>query len=132
MTWLIDDVIIQARQIVQDEQRRDVNGAKLGSPRHSDEKLIGYFNNAMSEVRRLRPDAFIGDDEAGSLTIARDFAETSSIDDPFPLEEQFFSAFVLYVAGMVGIGDDEYAQDGRAVGLMNNFKMQLVGRNATS
>lgn len=124
MSWTLNDVIIQAREIIQD--------TRAESYRHSDAKLLRYLNHAVSEAVRLRPDLFITDNEGSSLSEPRDFASVDDLDDPFPIEEQYFSPFVFYVAGMVGLGDDEYANDGRAAGLMNMFRVQLTGRNATS
>lgn len=132
MAWTVGDVLIQAREIIQDEGRYDTLGNLAAPQRHSDAKLLRYVNSALSEVRRLRPDAYIGDDTAGTIVNLDATIENISTDDPFPIEEQFFLSFVEFVAGMVGLGDDEYAQDGRAVNLINAFKINLVGTGATS
>lgn len=119
MGWKISDAILQARQLVQD--------TRTASLRHSDEKLIGYFNSAMSDVRKLRPDLFLGTSSA-SLWTDIPFFTVSNLPDDFPLDTQYFSPVVDYVAGMVGMEDDEYSNDGRAVGLQNRFAMKLSGK----
>lgn len=123
MTWTIADAITQARQIVQDTRET--------SYRHSDEKLIGYFNSAIADARKLRPDLFLGTSTA-SLWDTIPFFEVSDITDEtaFPLDAQYFTAVVDYVAGYVGMEDDEYSVDGRAAALMNRFAQKLVSKGA--
>ncbi len=119
--WTVGDVITQAREVIQD---------KRAPYRNSDTELLGYFNHALSETRRLRPDLFLGNEEEARLLLWT--TQVTDLDEPFPLEEQYFSPFVFFVSAMVGVGDDEFANNGRAAGLMTMFKTQLVGTGATS
>lgn len=115
MGYTIADSITRSRQIVQD----------LAIPyRHSDDKLLGYFNDALSDVRRLRPDYFIGTMNTPT------FYDSSNLTDPFPIDYTIFTAITAFIAGMVGLEDDEFAQDGRAETLHNRFIVKLTGKFA--
>lgn len=116
--YLISDAIKQARYIIQDE--------RAGSYRHSDTKLLDYFNAAVVVAWNIRPDVFRLDKVTGSLW--RSCPRFTDSFEAFPLEDQFFQAFVVYMAGMIGLGDDEYANDGRAVTLVGHLERTLVGR----
>ena len=119
MPRTILDAVTQTRQIVQ-----DVDG-----DRHSDDKVVAYLNNAMSDARRLRPDLFLPDylNNTPVLYTAGDLVGTPP---DFPIDEGFFTATVEYMAGFVGLGDDEFAQEGRAVALLNRFTQKLTARGA--
>lgn len=116
--WTISDVITQAREIVQD----------VDSDRHTDEKLVGYLNNAIADARRLRPDLFLPDTSVAIIT-QYTAADLASPPD-FPIEMTYFTAVVEYIAGFVGLGDDEFAQDNRAVALLNRFAQKLSMKGA--
>lgn len=123
MAWTIADAITQARQIVQDTRE--------ASYRHSDEKLIGYFNSAVHDARKLRPDIFLTGSTA-SLWETIPLYSTTDLTDltPFPLDPQYFTAVVDYIAGYIGMEDDEYSVDGRAAALVNRFAQKLVAKGA--
>ncbi len=112
MSLTIADSITRSRQIIQD----------LQPPfRHDDAKLVGYLNDAIIEVRRLRPDFFLGG--LDSYT----FYDIADLPDEFPLDPIAFPAVVDYIAGAVGLEDDEFAQDGRAIALNARFEQRLTG-----
>lgn len=119
--WTISDVITQAREILQDV----IPVGASNEPRHSDEKLIGYLNNALADARRLRPDLFLPD-----LSLPTPFFTTAELGDPFPIQDIYFTAVVEYIAGFTGMGDDEFAQDGRAATLLNRFTQKLTMKGA--
>ena len=121
MPRTILDAVTQARQIVQ-----DVDG-----DRHSDQKVVDYLNNAISDARRLRPDLFL----PGYLTNPQVLYTPADLDPllpppDFPIDEGYFTAVVEYVAGFVGMGDDEFAQEGRAAGLLGRFTQKLIAKGA--
>ena len=118
MQYLVRDAIWQAREIIQDTHDDPY--------RHSDEKLIGYFNNAVADAWRLRPDLFVAPSEA-SLGLAHQQYSVVDLDIPFPLEDQYFTSVVMFIAGWVGMGDDEFANDNRAITLIKQFEFQLTG-----
>ncbi len=116
MSYTILDAITQSREVIQD--------TKIPY-RHNEDKLMGYFNNAIADARRLRPDLFIG-----TLEDTWVLYDTANHSDPFPLDVTYLSAIVDYIAGMVGLGDDEFAESGRAEALHNRYVTRLVGKFA--
>ncbi len=115
MSLTIADSITRSRQIIQD----------LQPPfRHDDAKLVGYLNDALIDVRRLRPDFFLGG--LDSYT----FYDVTNLPDEFPLDPIAFTAVTDYISGSVGLEDDEFAQDGRAIALHSRFVQRLVGKGA--
>lgn len=123
MAWKISDAITQSRQIVQDTRSE--------SYRHTDEKLIGYFNSAISDARKLRPDIFLTGVTASLWEPVPLYTVADLTNDTdFPLDQQYFTPVVDYVAGYIGMEDDEYAQDGRAVALLTRFAQKLTAKGA--
>lgn len=118
MPRTIADVITQARQVVQD----------VGADRHTDEKLIGYLNNAMADAFRIRRSLFLP--TATFPTPPEYTASDITGATDFPIDDEFYTPFVDYVAGYVGIEDDEFAQDNRAVTLLNRFSQKLLAKGA--
>lgn len=133
MTWTIKDAIDVARDHLQDS--RALSG--IGEYRHSDEKLMRFFNIAMSDARKLRPDLFLPDIPTAAdvqYTVV-DLGDPSALPlpidpTPFPIDSMYFSPVAEYIAGIVGFGDDEFAVDGRAVALLNRFSQKLIGKGA--
>lgn len=121
----VRDLIHQAREIVQDTGMAD----DFVGDRHSDAKLIRYLNTALTDAYRLRPDLFypgaFDRDNLPEFLVADIAANTV-----WPIDILYWSPFVDYVAGYVGLGDDEYAQDGRAVALLNRFSQKLMSKGA--
>lgn len=114
-------VITRVRRILQDK-------TKVGLPtdeaefRYSDEELLDTVNDAMTEVRRLRPDLFINSGFA--------VPEATSADNTILLEDYYFMCLVYMTAGMVMLQDDEFSLDSRAVNLLNKGTSQLLTTNA--
>ncbi len=125
MALTVKDLIYQAREVVQDlGMEYDFSDPD----RHSDEKLIRYLNTALADCYRLRPDLFfpLAQDRQPVQFTTDDITNST----PWPLEPGYWSAFVDYVAGYVGLGDDEFAQEGRAVTLLNRFSQKLLAKGA--
>ena len=133
--FTISDLIRQAREVLQDVGSVDVGGSSVTvQTRHSDAKLVGYMNQAFAQAKRLRPDLFLADvstsppayaDTPTPFFTAADIALPTPPD--FPLDDTYYTCFVEYVAGFAGLGDDEFAQDGRAAGLILRFERTLTG-----
>jgi hypothetical protein len=126
MPFTVQDVIYQAREIVQD---MGMESDFEDPDRHTDAKLIRYLNTALANAYRLRPDLFFpGVFDRGTLPefVAQDIADAT----PLGIDDTYFSAFAEYVAGYVGLGDDEFATEGRAVALLNRFIQTLTARGA--
>lgn len=119
MAWTLNDAVVQVRQIVQD--------TRASSYRHSTAKIIGYLNNAFNDVRRLRPDLYVGAGTASTWEQVPIYTE-ADLSDPFPIDPQYFTAVVQYAAGWIGLEDDEFANSGRAVALLQRFAGQLVSK----
>ena len=119
----VGDLIHQVREVIQDTGMEfDYDG-----DRHTDAKLIRYLNTALSDALRLRPDLFYPDVFDRSALVQ--FTEADIVaNTAWPLDATYWSPFVDYVAGYVGLGDDEFAQDGRAVTLLNRFSQKLMAK----
>jgi hypothetical protein len=109
--YLISDVIDQSRYLLQD--RREPY-------RHSDDELLAYFNNAVAEAYRIRPDLFLG------LNYTLTAYTSANLTDDFPLAPFYAPQFIVYIAGFADLSNDEYATDGRAVALLNKFTAGLL------
>lgn len=120
----IDDLFSEVRQILNDEQI---------TYRYTDAHLLQFYNTALREIYRLRPDAYIGNFTSGVLSknaaptfVAGDLAQTPAIN--FPLDDRiFYGPVVFYMAGRAELNDDEFADSGRSMVLMQAFRAQLVG-----
>lgn len=92
--------------------------ADVGGVRYSDADLLEYANEAVSEARRVRPDLFYG-----SYTTT---PGTYLITDTVPLAD-FYHAYVKdYIVFRAEIREDEYANDGRAMAMLNRFRNGLL------
>ena len=89
--------------------------------RYSDNDIVEAYNDFFLEARRLRPDLFTG-------IFSDDLPVYSSADgaEEFPLSAEFFVAAKYFVAGTISLRDDQYAQDGRALGFVNRAVAVLV------
>lgn len=106
-------VVERARRILQDE---DANNY-----RYSDQSLADSVNDALLEVRRVRPDLFIA---SAFIPVDVDLADFSSVN--IPVEDQYFQTLVYLTAGYQMLRDDEYSLDSRAVNLLNKGTAQLL------
>jgi hypothetical protein len=113
----LDDVVREARYILQDT---DTNNY-----RYPQSRLIDAYNIALAEAWRLRPDLFITQYAAGVPTVSNTVTPLTSV--AFPIDEMVFALFCDYVAGRAELADDEFSVDGRAFGLIANFKQALAG-----
>jgi hypothetical protein len=107
----VQDVIDQARDFLQD---RDPDPAY----RYSDVSLVRLINLSMYEIRRVRPDYFIG---AYEVPVPQYSLMLSEIQVP----ETALPAIVKYIVGMAELRDDEYTTDGRAAALLQAFSVDL-------
>ena len=112
MPWTIADAVDLARNLLQD-QTEDY--------RHTDDKLVSYYNHALIETNRIRPDLFL--QTAGVVT--KYTSADISAETAFPIVDFYITPVADYIAGMAELEDDEFAVDGRAVVLMQVFKAAL-------
>lgn len=90
--------------------------------RFSNGDLMLSINEGLSEARRMRPDLFID-----SLTTEIPFYTAANFLQNIPLPDEYFAAFVSYVAGRTNLRDDEFSADGRAAVLILTFAEALTG-----
>jgi hypothetical protein len=102
----VGDIVRSARDVLQDND--------AATYRYSDDSMIRAINMAVFDLRRARPDYFIG-------TYATPIRFATMLEEDVPLPDELFPSFVKYVAGWCEMRDDEYTADGRAVALTKMF-----------
>jgi len=132
-TKTMDDLFNEVRFILNDTQ---------APYRYSDERMVYHYNTALREIYRLRPDLYISFTNAilsANLVNTYSTSDLQIIDGeanptppnpatPFPLDDRLaYGPCVLYVAGRTEIEDDEFADNNRAMILMQQLKAQLQG-----
>ena len=115
----ISELLSQVRYILQD--------TVATSYRYPDADLLAHFNSAIYELKRLRPDVWLGlyGEDLPMYSTAYDLTTT---EIPFP--SIFFQPVVLFVAGYAELRDDEFTVDNRAVGLVRSFSQQISAPSA--
>ena len=103
------DLVTRARRILQDEDAANY--------RYTDQSLLDSANDAMREVRRIRPDLFV------RLKFATPITDDLSYE--IPIEGFYFMSLVYLTSGMQMLRDDEFSIDSRAVNLLNKGTSQL-------
>jgi hypothetical protein len=109
MARKVSDVVVRAREVLQDEE----------GVRYSTGSLISHLLDALHTCRTLRPDLFLG-------KFGAPLPDTLSENDPLPVPDHLFSAISLYVAGMAELRDDEFAIDNRAMTLSSLLSKKLI------
>ena len=109
----ISDVLTITRHLLQDTR---------APYRHTDAKLINYFNMGLAEARRIRPDLFLPD--IYDTTFAYTDLDGAAT---FPLSYGYEMAFIEYIAGYTSLEEDEFVSDGRAAALLSRFTQKMVG-----
>ena len=125
------DAISQSRHILQD---------RVEPYRYTEAELILILNTALTEIKRLRPDAF-----AGNFTAATpSFYDPSGPDpadgsipttDPWPVDEMFIAPVIEYIAAYAELRDDEFVdgaaspEQGRSQLLHQRFIARLLSNS---
>jgi hypothetical protein len=105
---IVSDLITLVRETLQD----------MDGDRYTDLRIIRALNLGVLEVRRTRPDYFIGTyDEPTWLA--------SDLNETVPLPQNVLPSVIVYATGWIELGDDEYANDGRAAALLKKFSTDL-------
>ena len=87
--------------------------------RYTEAQLLEYANEAVAEVRKIRPDLFFG-----SYTTA---LSTYSLASTVPIPVEYHAYLKDFIVHRAELRDDEYSVDGRSASMMNRFKMGLLG-----
>ncbi len=114
MAKSIQDIVTEVRFILQDEDED-------GIYRNSDESIVRVVNSTMYELKRVRPDVWLGGYNAPLPEY-----EVGALDVPIPFDAMFFQATIFYIVGFIELQDDEFAVDGRAAGLLRAFGAMLT------
>lgn len=113
MARTVGQVVDAARVLVQD----------VAQPyRYDTRTLAGYVSEAMAEARRARPDLFLG-----TLRSPLPIYTEADVLVAIPLPDSYFSQVVNYVVGRTDLREDAFAQDGRAITLIQAFGVSLTG-----
>lgn len=121
MARTLGTLIAEARTMLQDKvPLNDVGGTGY---RYSDDELFEALNGAFVEARAKRPDLFM---DMGLRNALPSFNASTDQSIPFPLDIQYYNAFVYYVVGRTELREDTFSNDSRAVVLMNKFASQLL------
>ena len=117
MARTYSQVIERARRILQDEDAANY--------RYTDQSLLDAVNDALLEVRRVRPDLFI----SVAFTPV-DVPLGQEMSALIPIEDMYFQSLVYLTTGYQMLRDDEFSLDSRAVNLLNKGTAQLLTTNA--
>lgn len=116
MTLTIGQVLAEARGILNDT-------TPITGLRYTDADLIAAFNDALIQARAKRPDVFL---DMGLRNIVPRYVMPDDTDVVFPIDQMYYPAVLFYVVGRSEIREDTFANDSRAVVLMNKFVSQLL------
>lgn len=125
MAKTYEDLITEARQLLQDTDS--------SAYRWDDTYLLNTLNRGLLELGRIRPDAFYDLYNANSLNIPEivddDAAVAPQYDwaTAFQLNMHYYSPLISYVVGSIEVTDDEFAVDGRAMILLQQFHNTVTG-----
>jgi hypothetical protein len=109
MTRTVGDVKARAKSILKD---------KVDPVRYPEADLLNAVNDALLEVRRIRPDLYL----SKSFKVAILINDT----DVLPVEDFVFNSIVYWVVGTMMLRDDEFSVDGRAMNMINKATGQLL------
>jgi len=93
-----------------------------GAFRYSDQELYDALNEGLQLARAKRPDIFL---DMGLRNPVPQY-QTTDTAVPFPIDLAYYAAIVFYVVGRTELKEDTFADDNRAVTLMNKFTSQLL------
>ncbi len=113
----VGQLITEARQLLNDTIPIS------GEPRFPDEELVAALNDAYLQLRDKRPDAFLN---YGLRKAVPAYLLPRDDELVFTTDDKFYPALLFYVVGRSEITEDTYADNGRAVAMMNKFVNQIL------
>ncbi len=114
MPKTIQNILTETRFLLQDS---------VEPYRNTDVAILDIINSAMYELKRVRPDVWLGSYGA-PLPQYTDTAIDLAQEVPF--DQLFFRPFIYYIVGSIELQDDEFAVDGRAAAMLRMFTVTLV------
>jgi hypothetical protein len=100
--------------------------------RYTDTQFFLWLNTGLMEIYRYRPDAYIGNFTSGVLSSNMpSFYSATDLGllppTPYPLDIRWFYApMVFYITGRADLTDDEFADNNRAMTLLQAFRSMLI------
>lgn len=117
MPQTVGNLLVESRQLLNDTTPIS------GLPRFTDTQLVNALNEAVLQMRAKRPDAFLS---YGLRNAAPVYAMPGDTNTVFPWDDQFYSPLLSYVVGRSELIEDTFADNGRAITLMNKFVSLLL------
>lgn len=94
-----------------------------GSYRYSEQEVFNAINDAIQQVRYVRPDACLA---IGLRNSIPQYSPVTDMNVKWPLPNVYYPAVVFYVVGRIETKDDTFADEKRAPLLMAKFKQMLL------
>ena len=114
-TWY--SLIFEVRMQLQDDQE--------GCYRYPDGMLLNALNRGLQDLGRMRPDAFFESFLDNDLNVP-EITETNWTEE-MAVDLMFLAPLIQYVAAQAEASEDDYVEDGRALGHMNMFRRYVMG-----
>lgn len=113
MPKTVEQILDGARRILNDE---------VLPYRNSQDDLLSFLNNGLYELKRIRPDAWIG-------YFGKDLPEyadnPTDLDTQIPINPMFYQQLIYFISGYAELKDDEFTVDARAAILIQAFGANL-------
>lgn len=114
-TWY--SLIFEARVQLQDGQE--------GCYRYPDGMLLNALNRGLQDLGRMRPDAFFESFLDNDLNVPE--ITTDNWGEAMSIDLMFLPPLVQYVVASAEASEDDYVEDGRAMGHMTLFRKYVMG-----
>jgi hypothetical protein len=111
--------MIQVARVV-GEVRRVLQDLDPDRPRHNDSAIKGAMYLALQDMRRMRPDVFLGIMDAVPDPLSTSVTEVN-------IDAMFTSPLVHLTTAYLMMTNSEYNQDGSAANFLALARMQLMG-----
>lgn len=106
----VQDIVDSARDLLNDRDS--------ASYRYSTSSLLRAISMGILELRRTRPDFFIG-------TYSQEIPMVQSITEDIPLPMELMPSLIHYTVGTAELRDDEYTADGRVQLLLGKLERDV-------
>ena len=124
MAKTYENLVFESRELLQDT---------LEPYRWSDSYFLNTLNRAMQMLGAIRPDAFYDYYRANALNIPiivdSDAPADGEVDwgDAFGVDMMFYTPMMAFIIGSIELTEDEFAVDGRAMALLGQFRLGVIG-----